>query len=311
MDSDKLAAYQTLYTCLETVALLIAPISPFYADLLYRDLTLVTKENKNSVHLAKFPEADTSLINSELEEQMQSAQKITSMVLALRRKASIKVRQPLSTIMIPVLNEHQKEVVNAMSLLILSEVNVKAIKFVGNEDGVLVKKVKPDFKKLGPKFGKNMSFVAKSIAAMSQNDILEFEKNGKISFDINGTQAEVEVCDVEIISEDIPGWLVSNDDVYTVALDITVTDELKKEGIAREIVNRIQNIRKDKDFDITDRIKIEISSNESTDAAIKQYEQYISKQVLADEIVVKDVVDAEDAIELDMDDCKLLVSVKR
>lgn len=311
MDSDKLAAYQTLYTCLETVALLIAPISPFYADLLYRDLTLVTKENKNSVHLAKFPEADTSLINSELEEQMQSAQKITSMVLALRRKASIKVRQPLSTIMIPVLNEHQKEVVNAMSSLILSEVNVKAIKFVGNEDGVLVKKVKPDFKKLGPKFGKNMSFVAKSIAAMSQNDILEFEKNGKISFDINGTQAEVEVCDVEIISEDIPGWLVSNDDVYTVALDITVTDELKKEGIAREIVNRIQNIRKDKDFDITDRIKIEISSNESTDAAIKQYEQYISKQVLADEIVVKDVVDAEDAIELDMDDCKLLVSVKR
>lgn len=311
MDSDKLAAYQTLYTCLETVALLIAPISPFYADLLYRDLTLVTKENKNSVHLAKFPEADTSLINSELEEQMQSAQKITSMVLALRRKASIKVRQPLSTIMIPVLNEHQKEVVNAMSLLILSEVNVKAIKFVGNEDGVLVKKVKPDFKKLGPKFGKNMSFVAKSIASMSQNDILEFEKNGKIGFDINGTQAEVEVCDVEIISEDIPGWLVSNDDVYTVALDITVTDELKKEGIAREIVNRIQNIRKDKDFDITDRIKIEISSNESTDAAIKQYEQYISKQVLADEIVIKDVVDAEDAIELDMDDCKLLVSVKR
>lgn len=311
MDSDKLAAYQTLYTCLETVALLIAPISPFYADLLYRDLTLVTKENKNSVHLAKFPEADTSLINSELEEQMQSAQKITSMVLALRRKASIKVRQPLSTIMIPVLNEHQKEVVNAMSLLILSEVNVKAIKFVGNEDGVLVKKVKPDFKKLGPKFGKNMSFVAKSIASMSQNDILEFEKNGKISFDINGTQAEVEVCDVEIISEDIPGWLVSNDDVYTVALDITVTDELKKEGIAREIVNRIQNIRKDKDFDITDRIKIEISSNEATDAAIKQYEQYISKQVLADEIVIKDIVDAEDAIELDMDDCKLLVSVKR
>lgn len=311
MDSDKLAAYQTLYTCLETVALLIAPISPFYADLLYRDLTLVTKENKNSVHLAKFPEADTSLINSELEEQMQSAQKITSMVLALRRKASIKVRQPLSTIMIPVLNEHQKEVVNAMSLLILSEVNVKAIKFVGNEDGVLVKKVKPDFKKLGPKFGKNMSFVAKSIASMSQNDILEFEKNGKIGFDINGTQAEVEVCDVEIISEDIPGWLVSNDDVYTVALDITVTDELKKEGIAREIVNRIQNIRKDKDFDITDRIKIEISSNEATDAAIKQYEQYISKQVLADEIVIKDIVDAEDAIELDMDDCKLLVSVKR
>lgn len=311
MNNDKLSAYQTLYTCLETVALLIAPISPFFADQLYRDLTLVTKGNTKSVHLAKFPEADETVINKELEEQMQVAQDMTSMVLALRRKANLKVRQPLSTLMVPVLNDRQKIDIEAMSALILSEVNVKSIKFVGNEDGVLVKKVKPDFKKLGPKYGKNMKQIAKMIAEMSQNDIIEFEKDGHFTFDINGTPVIVETSDVEIISEDIPGWLVANEGNLTVALDITVTDELKREGIAREIVNRIQNIRKDKDFDITDRIKVAISANSNTDAAIEEYKEYISKQVLADEIVVKELNGTEGVIELDMDDYKLLVSVEK
>ena len=311
MNNDKLSAYQTLYTCLETVALLIAPISPFFADQLYRDLTSVTEGNNKSVHLAKFPEADESVINKDLEEQMQVAQDVTSMVLALRRKANLKVRQPLSTIMVPVLNDRQKSDIEAMSALILSEVNVKGLKYVGNEDGVLVKKVKPDFKKLGPKHGKNMKLIAKLISEMSQSDIVEFEKNGQFTFDVNGAPATVETCDVEIISEDIPGWLVANEGNLTVALDITVTDELKREGIAREIVNRIQNIRKDKDFDITDRIKVAISANENSDAAIEEYKEYISKQVLADEIIVKNLDGAEDAIDLDMDGYLLQVTVKK
>ena len=311
MNNDKLAAYQTLYTCLETISLLIAPIAPFYADKLYRDLKTATCDQPTSVHLARFPEADTSVINKTLEEQMKVAQDCTSMVLALRRKANLKVRQPLSTIMVPVLNETQKADIVAMSGLILSEVNVKGLKFVGNEDGVLVKKVKPDFKKLGPKYGKIMKQLAKFIAEMSQADIISFEKNGSFTFDIDGTLATVSTDDVEIISEDIPGWLVANEGNLTIALDITVTESLKREGIAREIVNRIQNIRKDKDFDITDRIKVEISSNANSDAAIDEYNEYISKQVLADELKIADTSNATDKIELDMDDYKLFVIVTK
>ena len=311
MNNDKLAAYQTLYTCLETISLLIAPIAPFYADKLYRDLKTATCDQPTSVHLARFPEADTSVVNKTLEEQMKVAQDCTSMVLALRRKANLKVRQPLSTIMVPVLNETQKADIEAMSGLILSEVNVKGLKFVGNEDGVLVKKVKPDFKKLGPKYGKIMKQLAKFIAEMSQADIISFEKNGSLTFDIDGTLATVSTDDVEIISEDIPGWLVANEGNLTIALDITVTESLKREGIAREIVNRIQNIRKDKDFDITDRIKVEISSNANSDAAIDEYNEYISKQVLADELKIADTSNATDKIELDMDDYKLFVIVTK
>lgn len=311
MNVDKLSAYQTLYTCLETVALLIAPIAPFYGDKLYRDLKIATSGENTSVHLAKFPTADTSVINATLEEQMQVAQDCTSMVLALRRKANLKVRQPLSAIMVPVLNEAQKTDIEAMSGLILSEVNVKEIKFVGNEDGVLVKKVKPDFKKLGPKYGKIMKQLAKMIAAMSQADIIEFEKNGTFTFDVDGAAATVETADVEIISEDIPGWLVANEGNLTIALDITVTEELRREGIAREIVNRIQNIRKDKDFDITDRIKVAISSDANSDAAIEEYKEYISKQVLADELLIATAIDSADKIELDMDNYKLFVEVSK
>ena len=311
MNADKLSAYQTLYTCLETVALMIAPISPFFSDQIYRDLTLVTRGNTASVHLALFPVADTSVINKQLEAQMQTAQDITSMVLSLRRKAGLKVRQPLSSIMIPVLNERQKASIDAMAALILSEVNVKAINYVGNEEGVQVKKVKPDFKKLGPKHGKNMKLIAKQIASMSQSDIAELERNGRYTFDLDGVPAVVEACDVEIISEDIPGWLVANDRNLTVALDITVTPELKREGIAREIVNRIQNIRKDKDFDITDRINVTISANPASDMAILEHNEYISRQVLADRIALGSVTEAEGAVKLELDGFTLYTVIEK
>ena len=311
MTSDKLSAYQTLYQCLETVSLLIAPVAPFFADLLYRDLTLVTKGNKNSVHLANFPVCDDSVIDTRLEEQMRLAQTTTSMVLSLRRKSNIKVRQPLQTIMIPVADEVQKQEMEAMSQLVLNEVNVKEIKFVGNEEGVLVKRVKPDFKKLGPKFGKVMKALAAQIVAMSQHDIIEFEKAGEFAFEIDGAKAVVSTEDVEIISEDIPGWLVANEGSQTVALDITVTDELKKEGYARELVNRIQNLRKSSNFEITDKIRIKIASDEHTDAAISSYRDYIAKQVLADSIDVVPQLAGDGVVELDFDDFKLNVEIAK
>ena len=311
MTSDKLSAYQTLYQCLETVSLLIAPVAPFFADQLYRDLTLVTKGNKNSVHLANFPVCDDSVIDTRLEEQMRLAQTTTSMVLSLRRKSNIKVRQPLQTIMIPVADEVQKQEMEAMSQLVLNEVNVKEIKFVGNEEGVLVKRVKPDFKKLGPKFGKVMKALAAQIVAMSQHDIIEFEKAGEFAFEIDGAKAVVSTEDVEIISEDIPGWLVANEGSQTVALDITVTDELKKEGYARELVNRIQNLRKSSNFEITDKIRIKIASDEHTDAAISSYRDYIAKQVLADSIDVVPQLAGDGVVELDFDDFKLNVEIAK
>ena len=310
MTTDKLSAFQTLYTCLKTVSLLMAPISPFYADQLYRDLTAGTEGAATSVHLADFPTVDESVINKELEKEMKMAQDITSMVLALRRKANLKVRQPLSMIMIPVMDEAQKNSIDTMASLIKNEVNVKALKYVGNDEGVLVKKVKPDFKKLGPKYGKIMKQLAAQITVMSQKDIIEFEKAGKFMFNVDGTEATVELADVEIISEDIPGWLVANDGALTVALDITVTEELRKEGIAREIVNRIQNIRKSSNFEITDKIDIVISSNEQTDEAVNEYADYIARQVLAENIAIGNIAD-NDRIELNMEEYPgLCVSVK-
>ena len=296
MTEDKLSAYQTLYKCLETVALLIAPFSPFYADKLYRDLTLATTGEEKSVHLAFFPKAD-DVIDKHLEEEMKFAQDITSMVLALRRKANLKVRQPLMAIMIPVIDNEQKETIDAMSQLIMGEVNVKEIRYVRSEDGILVKKVKPDFKKLGPKCGKAMKQVAATISALSQAEILEFEKNGSYTVNVDGNDIAIDATDVEIFSQDIPGWLVANEGSLTVALDITLTEELKEEGIAREIVNRIQNIRKDLNFDITDRIDVIISHNENTDKAIEQYQDYIAKQVLANSVTIGDIKE-EDQIKL-------------
>lgn len=308
MNEDKLSAYQTLYTCLETVALLMAPIAPFFSDRLFTDLTTATGHADKSVHLCNFPTLHEEIIDKELEERMHIAQDITSMVLALRRKVNIKVRQPLTTLMIPILDEYQKEHIEAVQELILNEVNVKNLKFVDNAAGILVKRIKPDFKKLGPKYGKIMKQLATAIAAMSQDDILRFETEGNFIFDINGQHAVVETSDVEIISEDIPGWLVANEGKLTVALDVTVTDELKREGIARELVNRIQNIRKSSGFDITDKINIRISSNEETDAAVEEYKTYIAKQVLANSIEITEKLD-RDINELDFENFKLKVSI--
>ncbi|HJB72630.1 isoleucine--tRNA ligase [Barnesiella sp. An22] len=309
MTDDKLSAYQTLYTCLETVAKLMAPIAPFYADRLYTDLTTATGRDNRSVHLANFPVSCDRYIDSALEERMQIAQSMTSMVLALRRKVNIKVRQPLTTLMVPVLNQDQQAHIEAVKDLVLSEVNVKEMKFVDNAAGILVKRVKPDFKKLGPRYGKIMKLLAAAIAAMSQPDIAEFEKNGSFTFDIDGQQATIEKGDVEVISEDIPGWLVANEGNLTVALDITVTDELRREGVARELVNRIQNIRKTSGFDITDKIDVYIASNEETDQAVKEYRDYMSRQVLANTFEIVDTLSGEGVSELDFDTFKVNIKI--
>ena len=309
MTDDKLSAYQTLYTCLETVAKLMAPIAPFYADRLYTDLTTATGRDNRSVHLANFPVSCDRYIDSALEERMQIAQSMTSMVLALRRKVNIKVRQPLTTLMVPVLNQDQQAHIEAVKDLVLSEVNVKEMKFVDNAAGILVKRVKPDFKKLGPRYGKIMKLLAAAIAAMSQPDIAEFEKNGSFTFDIDGQQATIEKGDVEVVSEDIPGWLVANEGNLTVALDITVTDELRREGVARELVNRIQNIRKTSGFDITDKIDVYIASNEETDQAVKEYRDYMSRQVLANTFEIVDTLSGEGVSELDFDTFKVNIKI--
>ena len=305
---DKLSAYQTLYTCLETVAKLMSPIAPFYADKLYMDLVTATgRDNVVSVHLAKFPEYKEEMIDKELEVRMQMAQDVTSMVLALRRKVNIKVRQPLQCIMIPVVDEEQRAHIEAVKALIMSEVNVKDIKFVDGAAGVLVKKVKCDFKKMGPKFGKQMKAVAAAVAEMSQEAIAELEKNGSYTLQLDGTDVLVETTDVEIFSEDIPGWLVANEGKLTVALDVTVTEELRREGIARELVNRIQNIRKSSGLEITDKIKITLSKNQQTDDAVNEYKDYICNQVLGTSLTLTDEV--ENGTELNFDDFSLYVSV--
>ena len=308
MTQDKLSAFQTLYTCLETVAKLMAPIAPFYADMLYSDLIAATgRDNVVSVHLAKFPEYKEEMIDKGLEVRMQMAQDVTSMVLALRRKVNIKVRQPLQCIMIPVVDEEQRAHIEAVKTLIMNEVNVKEIQFVDGAAGVLVKKVKCDFKKLGPKFGKQMKAVAAAVAEMSQEAIAELEKKGSYTFNLDGAEAVIETADVEIFSEDIPGWLVANEGKLTVALEVTVTEELCREGIARELVNRIQNIRKSSGFEITDKIKITLSKNPQTDDAVNEYNDYIRNQVLGTSLTLADNV--ENGTELNFDDFSLYVSV--
>ena len=308
---DKLSAYQTLYTCLETVAKLMAPIAPFYADKLFCDLIAVTgRESVESVHLADFPVCHEELIDKSLEERMQMAQSISSMVLALRRKVNIKVRQPLHTLMIPVLDSHQQESIEAVKQLILSEVNVKEMKFVENTAGILVKRIKPDFKKLGPRYGKIMKPLAAAIQQMSQDDINAFEKAGSFALTVNDQDVQLDRADVEIISEDIPGWLVANEGRLTVALDITVTEELRKEGLARELVNRVQNLRKSSGFDITDKVNLFILSNDMIDDAIREYRDYIANQVLAASIEIEDEA-VSDAVELDFEDFKLSVHIEK
>ena len=310
MTTDKLSAYQTLYTCLETVAKLMAPIAPFYADQLFCDLISATgREKVASVHLSEFPVCNEALIDKNLEERMQMAQDVSSMVLALRRKVNIKVRQPLQTIMVPVVDAHQQESLEAVKTLILNEVNVKELKFVDNAAGILVKKIKPDFKKLGPRYGKIMKTLAAAIQTMSQDEINAFEKAGTFTLTVEGQEAVIERTDVEIISEDIPGWLVANEGRLTVALDITVTESLRKEGLARELVNRIQNLRKSSGYDITDKISVTVLSNEVMDEAIKDFNSYIANQVLAVSVEITDVI--SDATELDFEEFKLSVRIEK
>ena len=298
MSADKLSAYQTLYTCLETVARLMAPIAPFYADRLYQDLTSVTgRATATSVHLAQYPECDDACVDSELEYRMELAQKISSMVLALRKKEQLIVRQPLQKIAIPTTDEVMKARIEAVKALILSEVNVKELEFVEG-DGILVKKIKCNFRTLGKKFGKLMKSVNAAVTEMSQEQIAELEKNGTITLQVEGTDALIELADVEIFSEDVPGWTVANEGALTVALDVEVTDELRREGIAREVIKKIQAMRKDGGLEITDRIAVSVSKNAGSDEAVEQFGEYISNQVLAGSLTLCDSVDGE-TVELD------------
>jgi isoleucyl-tRNA synthetase len=305
MSDDKLSAYQTLYTCLRTVAQLMAPIAPFYADKLYADLT---GSEKTSVHLSDFPLPDPALIDADLEERMKIAQDLSSMVLALRRKVNIKVRQPLSSIMVPVADDRQKAAIQAVQTLITSEVNVKTIQYVDNADAILIKKIKPDFKKLGPRYGKIMKDLAAALAELPQSQILQLEQHGRLQIPIADQQVEITADDLEILSEDIPGWLVANNGRWTVALDVTLTDALRKEGLARELINRIQNIRKANGYEITDKIHVAIHPAAPLNDAIDEYKTYIANQVLADKITVEPLTNGT---ELDFDDFKVTVCVER
>ena len=309
-DSDKLSAYQTLYQCLETIALLMAPIAPFYSDQLYRDLTSVSGRDNKSVHLAHFPKADTAAIDKELETRMDIAQRLTSMILALRRKANIKVRQPLQAMMVPATDKKQRAEIESVKDLILTEVNVKSLQIPDDDENMLVKRVKPDFKKLGPKHGKSMKQVANAIMSLSQSQIRDLERNGSINIVLSDNmEAVVDGADVEIISEDIPGWMVANEGNLTVALDITVTPELRREGVARDLINRVQNIRKSRDYNITDRITVVIEPNELTDDAIKEYSSYIATQVLADAVVTGKVDSPAEDERLDIDGTEVNVKI--
>lgn len=307
---DKVSAYQTLYTCLETVALLSAPIAPFYMEKLYGDLNRVTGRHSGSVHLADFPKADEALIDRSLEERMELAQQISSMVLGLRRKVQLRVRQPLSKLIVPILDESMIAQLDAVKNIILSEVNVKEIEYITDTTGVLVKRIKPNFKTLGPKYGKYMKQISALVGAMEQSDIFELEKTGRRELAIGDETIALTLEDVEILSEDIPGWLVANEGRLTVALDINVTRELKEEGIARELINRIQNLRKESDFDVTDKITLAIGRHAEINEAVEHFSQYIASQVLANTVELTDARD-ENAKEVEIDDIRTFIKIER
>ena len=308
MTTDKVSAYQTLYTCLETIACLMAPIAPFYADRLYTDLTQATGRDTGSVHLAMWPKADTAAIDKALENRMEMAQKITSMVLSLRKKEHIIVRQPLQSIIIPATDAQQQAAIEAVKQLILDEVNVKELKFMAG-DGLLVKKVKCNFRTMGKKFGKQMKEVAAAVDAMAQAEIASLERDGRIALTLaSGATADVELADVESISEDLPGWTVANEGSLTVALDLTINESLRREGIAREIVKRIQALRKESGLEITDRIRVAVGSHAETDEAVAAFRDYIASQVLAESVEVT-AVTADTVV--DFDDFALPVTIAK
>ncbi|NCP44964.1 MAG: class I tRNA ligase family protein, partial [Flavobacteriales bacterium] len=308
---DKIAAYQTLYTCLEVVAQLSSPIAPFYADLLYSDLSKVSgKGNTTSVHLSDFPTVNESVIDTDLEQRMDIAQQVSSMVLSLRKKEQIKVRQPLQKIMIPILDAKFKRQLQDVADLILSEVNVKEIEYLEDTAGVLVKSIKPNFKTLGPKYGKIMKQIAAIVTQFNQNDIQEFEKNSVVEINVEGQQVMLDSNDVEIITQDIPGWLVQTEGGLTVALDISISQELKEEGIAREFVNRIQNLRKDSGFEVNDKIAVKILQHNEINDAITKNKNYICTETLATQLDL--VSELNEGVTVDFDhDLSTLITIKK
>ena len=281
-NTDKISAYQTLYECLEKITLLSAPIAPFFMDRLFQDLNTISKKHAvTSVHLANFPKADNSMIDADLERKMQLAQNITSLALSLRKKEMIRVRQPLQKIMIPVLNPKMQQDIEAISSIVLSEINVKEIAYLTENSDVLTKKIKPNFKTLGPKFGKDMKLISGVITQFTSDNIKQIEKEG--IYKINDT-ITIDLTDVEISSADIPGCIVANNDGVTVALDITLSAELKEEGLAREFINRVQNLRKDNGFKVTDKVNILVENNEQLKSAIQNNFAYICDETLADKL---------------------------
>ncbi|TPG38714.1 isoleucine--tRNA ligase [Flavobacterium pectinovorum] len=307
---DKIAAYQTLYTCLLTISKLSAPIAPFFMDKLYRDLTSSTQtEQYASVHLAEFPKFVENFVNKTLESKMQKAQTISSLVLSLRKKEMIKVRQPLQKVMIPVLDDNQRAEIEAISELVKAEVNVKEIILLDDDSGILVKQIKPNFKALGPRFGKDMGLISKEIQSFSADQISQLDKQGTLDVVIAGNNVTLSLEDVEITSQDIEGWLVANSNGITVALDITISEELKNEGIARELVNRIQNIRKDSGFEVTDKIKIQIKRSGILEEAILKNEDYIKSETLTEDLVFVDAL--ENGTEIEFDDIKTLILISK
>jgi isoleucyl-tRNA synthetase len=307
---DKIAAYQTLYTCLLTISKLSAPVAPFFMDKLYRDLTQATQsENFESVHLAKFPVSVENFVDKSLESKMQKAQTVSSLVLSLRKKEMIKVRQPLQKVMIPVLDENQRAEIEAVSDLIMAEVNVKEVMLIDDASGILVKQIKPNFKTLGPRFGKDMGLISKAIQDFTQEQINAIDKEGNLTLDISGKSITLTSEDVEILSQDIPGWLVASANGITVALDVTITDELRNEGIARELVNRIQNIRKDSGFEVTDKIKVEIVKNSVIENAVLLNLDYIKSETLTNELVFTDHIN--NGIEIVFDDLQTIINITK
>ena len=311
LNADKIAAYQTLYTCLQTVSQLAAPFAPFITERIFTDLNAVSGKTAESVHLAPFPVSDSSLVDKKLEEEMELAQRISSMVLALRRKVNIKVRQPLTKIMIPVLDPAIRERISAVEQLILTEVNVKGVEYIEDTAGIMTKRVKPNFKTLGPKFGKQMKQISTAVAGFSQADIAKLEREEKWPLEIDGDTLPLTLEDFEITSEDMPGWLVASEGRLTVALDITVTEDLKKEGIARELINRIQNIRKDSGFEVTDKINIIIEKSPVVAGAVESYGEYIASQTLAKNIAVKDNIGEGQGVITDIDDTDIRIAVTK
>jgi isoleucyl-tRNA synthetase len=312
MSEDKLAAYQTLYTCLETVVMLAAPIAPFISDRIFCDLNAVSgRHSESSVHLAEYPKCNEALINRELEARTALSQQVSSMVLALRRKVNINVRKPLSKIIIPVLDKEMASRIEAVRMLIMNEVNVKDVELINDTTGIITKRIKLNFKNFCQRYAQLAKPMSALIATFTQEQIAEIEANDTTTLELNGEQITVTAADFEITSEDMPGWLVASEGKLTVALDITITEELRREGVARELVNRIQNIRKDSGFEVTDKIRVEVEANDLTSAAVESFAQYIAQQTLAVEVKATEAPAGDFVIDSEIDEVALKIAVTK